>query len=72
MPAQAFKTYAGHPPECQRCFEERVTCSSVASRQSLPAEVFHRQYSNLTEGISMWDFYPPDYNCPLLKEHVGQ
>lgn len=44
----------------------------VASRLSLPAEVFQRQYSNLSEGISVWDLYPPDYNCPLLKERVGQ
>ncbi|CAK0783873.1 hypothetical protein CVIRNUC_007073 [Coccomyxa viridis] len=42
-----------------------------AARLSLPAEVFQRQYSNLSEGISVWDLYPPDYNCPLLKERVG-
>ena len=49
-----------------------MTRSSHARRQSLPPEVFQSQYSNLTEGISVWDLYPPDYNCPLLKERVGQ
>ena len=55
-----------------KLFEERVTCSLPACRQSLPTEVFQRQYSNVTEGIGGWDLYPPDYNCPLLKERVGQ
>ena len=72
MPAQASKTYAGPNPECPALLEEHLTSSLAASRQSLPAEVFQRQSSNLTEGISMWDLYPPDYNCPLLKERVGQ
>ena len=44
-------------------------------RKQLPAEAFtgsltdlhhHRNYTRI------WDFYTPDYNCPLLKERVGR
>ena len=26
----------------------------------------------MTDIVRVWDFYSPDYNCPLLKERVGE
>ncbi len=41
-------------------------------RQSLPATAFTTNESNLGMFLRVWDFYTPDYNCPVLKERVGR
>ena len=41
-------------------------------RKSFPPARFKTKFSNITDIVRVWDFYSPDYNCPLLKERVGE
>jgi hypothetical protein len=43
-----------------------------ALRSTFPPEVLSNSNSNLSNIVRAWDFYAPDYNCPLLKERVGR
>ena len=43
-----------------------------ALRKTFPKSAFKSKHSNLTDIVRVWDFYAPDYNCPLLKERVGR
>lgn len=38
----------------------------------MPASALQSKSSNLTDIVRVWDMYSPDYNCPLLKERVGE
>ena len=46
--------------------------AALPCRRTFPAEAFQTRFSNLTDIVRIWDFYSPDYNCPLLKERVGE
>lgn len=41
-------------------------------RDALPASAFSTPNTDLGGFRRIWDFYTPDYNCPLLKERVGR
>ena len=41
-------------------------------RQQLPDWVFTGGQTKLGEYIRIWDYFTPDYNCPLLKQRVGR
>lgn len=63
---------------CLGCIQ-RMFCDILSSehyllhcRKTLPAEAFQSKFSNMTDIVRVWDFYSPDYNCPLLKERVGE
>ena len=63
---------------CLGCIQ-RMFCDVLSSaqfplrcRKTLPAEAFQSKFSNMTDIVRVWDFYSPDYNCPLLKERVGK
>ena len=41
-------------------------------RAKLPDAAYSTPNSDLGDFRRIWDFYTPDYNCPLLKERVGR
>ncbi len=41
-------------------------------RDALPESAFTTPNTDLGGFRRIWDFYTPDYNCPLLKERVGR
>ena len=43
-----------------------------ASRKTLPATAFTTAITDLGDLRRLWDYYPPDYNCPFLRERVGR
>lgn len=46
--------------------------AALPCRKTLPATALQSKFSNMTDIVRVWDFYSPDYNCPLLKERVGE
>jgi len=49
-----------------------IKCMVLPCRKSFPPATFKTKFSNITDIVRVWDFYSPDYNCPLLKERVGK
>lgn len=43
-----------------------------AEREKLPASAFTIAVTDLGDLRRIWDFYTPDYNCPLMKERIGR
>ena len=48
-----------------------IKCTVLPCRKSFPPARFKTKFSNITDIVRVWDFFSPDYNCPLLKERVG-
>lgn len=57
-----------HTEEIYRDARDR----SQKERAGLPDSVYSTPNSDLGDFRRIWDFYTPDYNCPLLKERVGR
>ena len=49
-----------------------IKCTVLPCRKSFPPARFKTKFSNITDIVRVWDFFSPDYNCPLLKERVGE
>ena len=60
------------------CLEQAIYWEARAladeQRQQLPSSVLAATQTLLDgPGLTrVWDYYTPDYNCPLLKQRVGR
>ena len=60
---------------CDQAIYWEARARSDQRKQQLPDYAdkgFQRSATNLGGDTRIWDYYTPDYNCPLLKERVGR
>ena len=57
---------------CEQAIYWEARALADEQRQQLPDWALTGTATNLGGETRIWDYYTPDYNCPLLKQRVGR